>query len=345
MVPHGGISAARSATTASRCSAACPARCRAAAGSCSPSSSGRDARPRRGARTRSSRRGPGYTDGRCARSPMRLAAAAVRWRDDPEVRAELRRTTDLSPVMLDAVLPLVAEPIDADALVELHAREGEAHGPALIAHVLAVERTGAGGPGDHALVHRRRGGGREVRTSGPCVRPGVRTSRREVDPDLGADDPRDLTGRTRRPDYRARVVLAAADVVTINGTNEAIAAVSRRTNARIVAHGARTSVALMRDYATDAEIAALALDRRALRAARLPVADHRLRRRRGRPPGIRPARPRGARRGGGSRCRCRSRRRPAPRVASRSKPHGLRARRCSKGARRRRTGSFVRHDR
>jgi len=66
-----------------------------------------------------------------------LAAAAARWRDDPEVRTELARTTDLSPAMLEAVLPLVAEPIDADALVELHAREGQAHGPALIAHVLA----------------------------------------------------------------------------------------------------------------------------------------------------------------------------------------------------------------
>jgi hypothetical protein len=187
-----------------------------------------------------------------------LAAAATRWRDDPDVRTELARTTDLSPAMLDAVLPLAAEPIDADALVELHAREGEAHGPGLIAHVLASNVPALAVPaitlsclaGAAVAVK----SGRADRVSAPAFARAVT----EVDPDLGATIlatywPHEATDSER-------VVLAAADVVTITGTNEAIAAVSRRTNARIVAHGARTSVALMRDHATDAEIATLALD-------------------------------------------------------------------------------------
>jgi hypothetical protein len=187
-----------------------------------------------------------------------LAAAAARWRDDAEVGTELARTTDLSPAMLNAVLPLVAEPIDADALVELHAREGEAEGPALIAHVLASNVPALAVPAitlsclaGAAVVVKS---GRADRVSGPAFARAVA----EVDPDLGATIlatywPREATDAER-------AVLAAADVVTITGTNEAIAAVSRRTNARVVAHGTRTSVAMMRDHASDAEIAALALD-------------------------------------------------------------------------------------
>jgi hypothetical protein len=187
-----------------------------------------------------------------------LAAAAARWRDDPDVRTELARTTDLSPVMLDAVLPLVAEPIQADALVELHAREAEAHGPALIAHVLASNVPALAAPAitlsclaGAAVVVKS---GRADRVSGPAFARAVA----EVDPDLGATIL--ATYWSREATDVERAVLAAADVVTITGTNQAIAAVSRRTNARIVAHGARTSVAMMRDHASDAEIAALALD-------------------------------------------------------------------------------------
>jgi len=187
-----------------------------------------------------------------------LAAAAARWRDDPEVRTELARTTDLSPAMLDAVLPLGAEPIDADALVELHAREGQAHGPAVIAHVLASNVPALAVPAitlsclaGAAVVVKS---GRADRVSAPAFARAVA----EVDPDLGATIlatywPHEATDAER-------AVLAAVDVVTITGTNQAIAAVSRRTNARVVAHGARTSVALMGDHAADAEVAALALD-------------------------------------------------------------------------------------
>ena len=187
-----------------------------------------------------------------------LAAAAARWRDDPEVRTELARTTDLSPAMLDAVLPLVAGPIQADALVELHAREAEAHGPALIAHVLASNVPALAVPAitlsclaGAAVVVKS---GRADRVSGPAFARAVA----EVDRDLGATIL--ATYWPHEASDTERVVLAAADVVTITGTNEAIATVSRRTNARIVAHGARTSVALMRDHASDAEVAALALD-------------------------------------------------------------------------------------
>jgi hypothetical protein len=80
----------------------------------------------------------------------------------------------------------------------------------------------------------------------------------EVDPDLGKTVL--ATYWPREATETERAVLAAADVVTITGTNEAIAAVSRRPRARVVAHGARTSVALLRDDAPDSEMAALALD-------------------------------------------------------------------------------------
>jgi acyl-CoA reductase LuxC len=187
-----------------------------------------------------------------------LAAAASRWRDDPGVRTELARTTDLSPAMLDAVLPLVAEAIDAGALVELHAREGQPDGPALIAHVLASNVPALAVP---AITLSCLTGGAVVVKSGRADRvsaPAFARAVAEVDPDLGATIlatywPHEATDTER-------AVLAAADVVTITGTNEAIAAVSRRTNARIVAHGARTSVALMRDQPGDTEIAALAMD-------------------------------------------------------------------------------------
>jgi hypothetical protein len=187
-----------------------------------------------------------------------LAAAAARWRDDPEVRTELARTTDLSPAMLDAVLPFVAEPIDADALVDLHAREGEPQGPALIAHVLASNVPALAVPAitlsclaGAAVVVKS---GRADRVSGPAFARALTA----MDPDLGATIL--ATYWPHQATDAERVVLAAADVVTITGTNEAIAAVSRRTNARIVAHGARTSVALMGEHASDAEVGALALD-------------------------------------------------------------------------------------
>jgi hypothetical protein len=115
-----------------------------------------------------------------------LAAAAARWRDDPEVRTELARTTDLSPAMLEAVLPLVAEPIDADALVELHAREGQAHGPALIAHVLASNVPALAVP---AITLSCLAGAAVVVKSGRAdrvSRPAFARAVAEVDPDLGA---------------------------------------------------------------------------------------------------------------------------------------------------------------
>jgi len=187
-----------------------------------------------------------------------LAAAAARWRHDPEVRTELARTTDLSPAMLNIVAPLVAEPIDTDALVELHAREAEAHGPALIAHVLASNVPALAVP---AIALSCLAGAAVVVKSGRADRVSASAFARavaEVDPDLGATIL--ATYWPHEATETERAVLAAADVVSITGTNEAIATISRRTNARVVAHGARTSVALMRDDAPAAEMAALAVD-------------------------------------------------------------------------------------
>jgi len=187
-----------------------------------------------------------------------LAAAADRWRHDPEVRTHLARTTDMSPAMLSTVLPLVAEAITADALVELHAREAEAHGPALIAHVLASNVPALAVP---AIALSCLAGAAVVVKSGRAdgvSAPAFARAVAHVDRELGATI--FTTYWPREAMEAERTVLAAADVVTITGTNEAIATVSRRTKARVVAHGARTSVALMRDDAPAAEIAALALD-------------------------------------------------------------------------------------
>jgi len=119
------------------------------------------------------------------------------------------------------------------------------------AAAICVARAQRGAPPSSAPSEKS---GRADRVSAPAFARAVA----EVDPDLGATIlatywPHEATDAER-------AVLAAVDVVTITGTNQAIAAVSRRTNARIVAHGARASVAMMRDHAADAEIAALALD-------------------------------------------------------------------------------------
>ena len=197
--------------------------------------------------------------GRTVRSiAQALEAAAKRWRWDPEVRTELARSTDLSPVMVDDSLPYVAGAIAADTLLELHAREGEAQGPALIAHVLASNVPALAVP---AITLSCLAGAAVVVKSGRADRVSASAFARavaEVDPDLGATIlatywPHEATDAER-------AVLGAADVVTITGTNEAIAAVSRRTSARIVAYGARTSVALMSEHAMDYHLQALALD-------------------------------------------------------------------------------------
>src|SRR6185503_17749207 len=67
-----------------------------------------------------------------------LAEAARRWRDDPELGRDLPGAADLTPEMVRVVLPLIAEALDADALVALHEREGRAGTPpALVAALIA----------------------------------------------------------------------------------------------------------------------------------------------------------------------------------------------------------------
>src|SRR5205814_2831154 len=120
----------------------------------------RRGRPRRrsdAARLRSPPRGSrrGMTESLAARARLRhrplretvsaLAAAARRWCDDASLRAALPAAARLSPAMVDAVLPIVADMLDEEsmtALVEQELGPGAAErpapdGPALVAHVLA----------------------------------------------------------------------------------------------------------------------------------------------------------------------------------------------------------------
>ena len=62
-----------------------------------------------------------------------LAAAARRWATDAALAAALPEAAALTPAMIAAVLPIVADTVDADTLIELHAREAAPGPPHLVA--------------------------------------------------------------------------------------------------------------------------------------------------------------------------------------------------------------------
>lgn len=190
-----------------------------------------------------------------------LAAAARLWAADPRLRADLPASSRLSEAMIAEVLPLAAAALDADAMVELAARErGDTDGPALVAAVVASNVPALAVPaialaclaGAAVLVKSGRGD--------PLSAPAFRRALAAVDPDLAATVVAAYwPGGTREVED---ALLGRADVVVASGGDVTMEALRRRLGSRLVAHGTRWSVAAL-DVRTvrDLEPAAAALAR------------------------------------------------------------------------------------
>lgn len=201
---------------------------------------------------------------RLRRRPLRetaaaLAAAADRFRADAELARALPAAAALSPAMVRAVLPLMAEPFDVDALVSLHAREATAGAPpTLVAAVLASNVPGLALP---PIAHALLAGAAVLVKSGRAdalSAPAFQRALAAVDPELAATvvTAAWAGGTTAVED----AVLARADVVVASGADATMAALARRYGPAVIAHGSRTSLAVVSSRATADEIAALALD-------------------------------------------------------------------------------------
>ncbi len=195
-----------------------------------------------------------------------LATAAVRWRTDPALAAALPAAAGLSPAMVAAVLPLAAEPLDADAMAALVEDElgagaadgGAPDGPALVVQILASNVPALAVP---AIALACLAGVATVVKSGradPLSAPAFHRALAAVDPALAATVvPADWRGGDRRVED---AVLARADLVVASGHDATLAALAARTHAPLVAYGTRTSLAAVGRDAPPAAAAHLALD-------------------------------------------------------------------------------------
>lgn len=188
-----------------------------------------------------------------------LAAAATRWRDDPALLADLPAAANLAPGMVRAVLPLAAEALDADALVDLHAREAEAgDGPRLVAVVLPSNVPGLALP---AVAHACLAGAAVLIKSGRAdtlSAPAFRRALDVVDPALAA-----TVVPAYWPGGAASVedaLLSRADVVVAMGSDATVGALARRLDVRLLADGSRTSVAVLAPDPADDDVTGLAWD-------------------------------------------------------------------------------------
>lgn len=170
-----------------------------------------------------------------------LAAAALRWRDDPELRAALPAATRLSPAMVDAVLPLVAGALDVDAMTALVERElgDRTQQPSSIVHVLASNVPALGIP---AIALGCLAGATVVVKSGRAdmlTAPAFHRALAAVDPVLAAT----VTTTYWAGGDRAVEddVFARADVVVASGSDATMASLAPRLGAKLLAHGARAS--------------------------------------------------------------------------------------------------------
>jgi acyl-CoA reductase-like NAD-dependent aldehyde dehydrogenase len=187
-----------------------------------------------------------------------LAAAGARWRADAELAAALPDAARLDRTMVATILPLVAEQLDVTTMSGLARHEATGPHPTLVACVLAsnvpclaIPAIALGCLAGAAVVVKS---GRGDTVSAPALRRALDA----LDPDLAR---RVVTAYW--PGGSADVedrVLGRADVVVASGSDASMAALARRAGPRLRAHGARTSVAVVRDDADDAGVAALADD-------------------------------------------------------------------------------------
>jgi hypothetical protein len=192
-----------------------------------------------------------------------LGRAAARWRRDPELSALLPDQTRLSLPCVAAAIDIAAEALDVDAMLDLVERElgsERAGRPWLVAHVLAsnvpalaVHAIALGCLAGAAVLVKS---GRADRVSGPAFRRAIEVE----DADLAATVV--ATSWTGGDVEAEHALLAHADVVVATGRDATVTALSRRLGTRVVAHGERTSVAVVgRAASRDAHTIAQALAR------------------------------------------------------------------------------------
>jgi len=195
-----------------------------------------------------------------------LAAAATAWREDTELARALPSVARLDPTMVAALLPLVAEALDADAMAalvesELGTRASARPAPtevALVAHVLASNVPALALP---AIALSCLTGAAVVVKSGrddPLSALAFQRALAAVDPDLAATV---VTAYWPggAPELE-EVLLARADVAVLTGGEPALAALARRVGGRLVTHGPRLSLAAVgRDGLEEADRVAHAI--------------------------------------------------------------------------------------
>jgi acyl-CoA reductase-like NAD-dependent aldehyde dehydrogenase len=180
-----------------------------------------------------------------------LAAAAARWRDDVALRDALPEATRLSHAMVDAVLPLVAGALDADAMIDLVGRElgDRPPPPSTIVHVLASNVPALAIP---AIALGCLAGATVVVKSGrddTLSAPAFHRALAAVDADLAATVQTTYWhggDRTVEDD-----VFARADVVVASGSDATMAALAPRLGTKLLAHGARASCIVVGPHSGD----------------------------------------------------------------------------------------------
>jgi acyl-CoA reductase LuxC len=196
-----------------------------------------------------------------------LVAAAARWREDRELAAALPATTGLSSPVIAAGIGFAAEAIDAGAMTALAerawgpgaARRARTDAPALVAQVVASNVPALALP---AIVLGCLAGAAVLVKSGRDDALSALAFRRAldvVDPELAATV---VAAYWPGGDAaREEPVFARADRVVVTGGDTALAALTGRLGRSVVAHGPRSSVAIVgREASRDASVDALALD-------------------------------------------------------------------------------------
>ncbi len=161
--------------------------------------------------------------------------------------------------MVRIVLPLVAEALDADALVTLHDREGRAgKSPSLVAALIASNVPGLAVP---AIAHACLAGAAVLVKSGRgdmLSAPAFRRALAAIDPVLAA-----TIVTTYWPGGAPDVedaILPRADVVVATGADATVEALGNRLGAKVLTYGNRASIAIVSHDPSDGELADLAWD-------------------------------------------------------------------------------------
>jgi acyl-CoA reductase-like NAD-dependent aldehyde dehydrogenase len=173
-----------------------------------------------------------------------LAAAAQRWRDDPELRSALPDAIGLTPPVVAIAVAHAAEAFDATLMTALARTElaglEPPDDPPLVAHVLASNVPALALP---AIAHACLAGAAVVVKSGRRDRvsaPAFVRALADVDPELAATVV-DAYWPGGDPDLEA-VLLERATVAVATGSDATVEALALRAPVRVIAHGARIGV-------------------------------------------------------------------------------------------------------